>query len=99
MAEGDLVAVVQNQSIIGDDGLHDILIMDIFIEGPADQAREDWMAWQRNVEVPVPKRATEAEMSQAVLAKLLAEKGVADGTDRQRVANRSALVSQDTRLP
>ena len=96
--EGDLVAVVQDESIIGDDGLHDILVMDIFIEGPPGEEREDWIAWQRDVEVRVPKRATEAEMSQAVLAKLQIEKDVAEGTDRQRVPNRSSLVSQDIRL-
>ena len=96
--EGDLVAVVQDQSIVADDGLYDIMLMDIFIEGPRDQAREDWSAWQRNVHVPVPKRASEAEMSQAVLTKLLAEKDVAEGTDKQRVPNRSLLVSQDIRL-
>jgi hypothetical protein len=96
--EGDLIAVVQDKSIIGDDGLHDILVMDIWIEGHADEEREDWRAWQLDVEVRVPKRATEAEMSQAVLAKLQIEKDVAEGTDRQRVPNRSSLVSQDIRL-
>ena len=96
--EGDLIAVVQDESIIGDDGLHDILVMDIWIEGHPDEAREDWRAWQLDVEVRVPKRATEAEMSQAVLAKLQMEKDVAEGTDRQRVPNRSALVNQDIRL-
>jgi hypothetical protein len=96
--EGDLVAVVLDESIVGDDGLHDIIIMDIFIEGGPDQEREDWIAWQLNVEVRVPKRATEAEMEQAVLAKLQMEKDVAEGTDRQRIPNRSSLVNQDIRL-
>ena len=96
--EGDLVAVVLDESIVGDDGLHDILMMDIFIEGGPDQEREDWIAWQLNVEVRVPKRATEAEMEQAVLAKLQMEKDVAEGTDRQRIPNRSSLVNQDIRL-
>jgi len=96
--EGDLIAVVQDESIVGEDGLHDILLMDIWIEGHPGEEREDWIAWQRDVEVRVPKRATEAEMSQAVLAKLQIEKDVAEGTDRQRVPNRSSLVSQDIRL-
>jgi hypothetical protein len=96
--EGDLVAVVQDESIIGDDGLHDLIVIDIFIEGPPDQEREDWIAWQLDVELRVPKRATEAEMNQTVLAKLQMEKDVAEGTDRQRVPNRSNLVSQDIRL-
>jgi len=96
--EGDLVAVVQDESIIGDDGLHDIIVIDIFVEGHPEEEREDWIAWQLDVEVRVPKRATEAEMSQAVLAKLQVEKDVAEGTDRQRVPNRSSLVSQDIRL-
>lgn len=96
--EGDLVAVVQDESIIGDDGLHDIIVMDIFVEGHPDQLRRDWIAWQLDVEIRVPKRATEAEMNQAVLAKLQMEKDVAEGTDRQRVPNRSNLVNQDIRL-
>lgn len=96
--EGDLVAVVQDESIIGDDGLHDIIVMDIFVEGHPDQLRRDWIAWQLDVEIRVPKRATEAEMNQAVLAKLQMEKDVAEGTDRQRVPNRSILVNQDIRL-
>ena len=96
--EGDLIAVVQDESIVGDDGLHDIIIMDIFIEGHPDQEREDWIAWQLDVELRVPKRATEAEMTQAVLAKLQLEKDVAEGTDRQRIPNRSSLVNQDIRL-
>ena len=96
--EGDLVAVVQDESIVGDDGLHDIIVMDIWIEGHPGEEREDWIAWQRDVEIRVPKRATEAEMNQAVLAKLQMEKDVAEGTDRQRVPNRSSLVSQDIRL-
>lgn len=96
--EGDLIAVVQDESIVGDDGLHDIIIMDIFIEGHPDQEREEWIAWQWNVEIRVPKRATEAEMNQAVLAKLQLEKDVAEGTDRQRIPNRSSLVNQDIRL-
>jgi len=37
-------------------------------------------------------------MNQAVLAKLQMEKDVAEGTDRQRVPNRSNLVNQDIRL-
>ena len=96
--EGDLVAVVKDESILGEDGLHDILVMDIFVEGHPDQEREDWITWQFNVEIPVPKRATEAEMNQAVLAKLQFETNVLYGTDRQRVPNRSALVNQDIRL-
>jgi len=96
--EGDLVAVVQDESIIGNDGLHDIIVMDIFVEGHPDELRRDWIAWQLDVEIRVPKRATEAEMSQAVLAKLQMEKDVAEGTDRQRVPNRSSLVNQDIRL-
>ena len=96
--EGDLIAVVQDESIVGDDGLHDIIIMDIFIEGHPDQEREEWIAWQWNDEISVPKRATEAEMTQAVLAKLQLEKDVAEGTDRQRIPNRSSLVNQDIRL-
>ena len=95
--EGDLVAVVQDESIVGDDGLHDILVMDIFIEGSPHQEREDWIAYQLDVEVRIPKRATEAEMNQAVLAKLQMEKDVVEGTDRQRIPNRSSLVSQDIR--
>ena len=96
--EGDLVAVVLDESIVGDDGLHDIMVMDIFIEGPPDQEREEWVAWQLDVEVRIPKRATEAEMNQAVLAKLQIEKDVIEGTDRQRIPNRSSLVNQDIRL-
>jgi len=96
--EGDLIAVVQDESIIGDDGLHDIIVIDIFVEGHPDQLRMDWVAWQLDVEIRVPKRATDAEMSQAVLAKLQMEKDVAEGTDRQRVPNRSSLVNQDIRL-
>ena len=96
--EGDLIAVVQDESIVGDDGLHDIIIMDIFIEGGPEQEREEWIACQWNVEIRVPKRATEAEMTQAVLAKLQLEKDVAEGTDRQRIPNRSSLVNQDIRL-
>ena len=96
--EGDLVAVVQDESIVGDDGLYDIILLDIFIEGHPDSEREAWIAYQLDVEVRIPKRATEAEMNQAVLARLQIETDVAEGTDRQRIPNRSSLVNQDIRL-
>jgi len=95
---GDLVAVIQPQIIPSSDGPFDIMILDIFIEGGADQKREEWLADALNVEVQIPKRVTEIEINKAVNSTLLEFTAKRDGTDRQRVNFSSDLIGKDIRI-
>jgi len=94
--EGDLVAVIQADAVV--DGTSDLLMVDVFTEGPADQNREDWVALVRDHPCPVPRRASDSEISAAIGALLVELTAIADGTSQQKTRLSSGLVGQDIRL-
>lgn len=82
----ELVAVVRDEVIEPADGLYDIIVADFYQRGP--EAREDWIAHIRGVEILVPRRPTDDEIQAAVEKQL---------TVFERAVNAPVPPPEDTR--
>ena len=99
----ELVAVIKPEVIETADGLQEVVVVDFYEKGP--ERRADWIAHILAVEVAVPKRATDAEITEAVNAQTVAFEQQAttpapqaDDTRTRRTLD-SRLVGRDLEPP
>jgi len=102
MSDMDLVAVILEEIVLSTDGLYDNIIVDIVIEN-ATQKREDWLYYQRGLEIPVRANATDDEMAVAVketLVRLTEERDspFEEPPPRERRDQSSELIGKDIRV-
>jgi len=96
--EGDLLGVIRPEIIFSADGLYDFLVLEVIVEGEPDTDRDEWMREIHEMEIPIPKRATDIEIKKAVVDQLELITQRNNHTDRQRILLDSPLVGQDIRL-